>query len=95
MDYTTRCSRPRPGGLKHNDIARFGSYRTKETIREFYDPIAAADAAEIPYETPITPPPGRAHDIRPETAGPPRPPGGLAAQGQAMPMCAPAALSNS
>ena len=47
------------GGLKNNDIAKYGSYRTKDTILEFYDRMAAADAAGIPYETPITPPPGQ------------------------------------
>jgi hypothetical protein len=47
------------GGLKNNDIAKYGSYRTKETILQFYDRMMAADAARILYETPITPPPGQ------------------------------------
>src|SRR5437016_2368645 len=45
--------------VKRKDLAKHGSYRTKETILEFYDQMVAADAAEIPYETPITPPPGQ------------------------------------
>ena len=36
------------GGLKHNDIAKYGSYRTKETILELYDRMAAADTARSP-----------------------------------------------
>ena len=46
-------------GLKHNDIAKYGSYRTKETILKFYDRMAAAAAAGASYETPITPPSGQ------------------------------------
>ena len=38
------------GGLKNNDIAKYGSYQTKETILEFYDRMAAADAAGVPSE---------------------------------------------
>ena len=45
--------------LTKKDLAKYGSYRTKETILEFYDQMVAADAAGIPYETPITPPPGQ------------------------------------
>jgi hypothetical protein len=44
---------------KRKDVAKYGSYRTKETILEFYDQMAAADAAGTRYETPITPPPGQ------------------------------------
>ena len=46
------------GGLKHNDIAKYGSYRTKETVLEFYDRMTTAEAAGLPYETPITSAPG-------------------------------------
>jgi hypothetical protein len=59
VDYIMETFQTESGGLKHNDIARYGSYRTKETILEFYDQMAAADAADTPYETPITPPPGQ------------------------------------
>jgi hypothetical protein len=59
VDYITETFQTESGGLKHNDIAKYGSYRTKETILEFYDRMAAADAAGVRYETPITPPPGQ------------------------------------
>jgi len=59
VDYIMETFQTESGGLKHNDIAKYGSYRTKETILEFYDQMAAADAAGTPYETPITPPPGQ------------------------------------
>jgi hypothetical protein len=45
--------------VKQNDVKAHGSYRTKETILEFYDRMAAADATGVPYETPIMPPPGQ------------------------------------
>ena len=45
--------------VKQSDVKARGSYRTKETILKFYDRMATADAAGIPYETPITPPPGQ------------------------------------
>jgi hypothetical protein len=45
--------------VKQNDVKALGSYRTKETILEFYDQMTAADAAGTSYETPITPPPGQ------------------------------------
>jgi len=44
--------------VKRKDVAKYGSYRTKETILAFYDRMAAADAASVSYETTITPPPG-------------------------------------
>jgi N-6 DNA Methylase len=59
VDYILETFQTETGGLKHNDIARYGSYRTKETVLEFWDRMAAADAAGVPYETPITPSPGR------------------------------------
>ena len=59
VDYIMETFQTESGGLKNNDIAKYGSYRTKETILEFYDRMAAADAAGVPYETPITPPPGQ------------------------------------
>jgi hypothetical protein len=59
VDYIMETFQTETGGLKHNDIAKYGSYRTKETILEFYDQMAAADAAGTPYETPITPLPGQ------------------------------------
>jgi len=59
VDYIMETFQTESGGLKNNDIAKYGSYRTKETILEFYDRMAAADTAGVPYETPITPPPGQ------------------------------------
>jgi hypothetical protein len=59
VDYIMETFQTESGGLKNNDIAKYGSYRTKETILEFYDRMAAADADGVPYETPITPPPGQ------------------------------------
>jgi hypothetical protein len=58
VDYIMETFQTETGGLKHNDIARYGSYRTKETVLEFWDQMATADAAGVPYETPITPSPG-------------------------------------
>jgi hypothetical protein len=59
VDYIMETFQTETGGLKHNDIAKYGSYRTKETILEFYDRMAAAEAAGLEYATLITPPPGR------------------------------------
>ncbi len=58
VDYIMETFQTETGGLKHNDIAKYGSYRTKETILEFYGRMEAADAAGLQYETPITPSPG-------------------------------------
>jgi hypothetical protein len=58
VDYIMETFQTETGGLKHNDIAKYGSYRTKETILEFYDRMAAAEAAGLEYATLITPPPG-------------------------------------
>jgi hypothetical protein len=44
--------------VKRKDVAKHGSYRTKEMILAFYDCMAAADAASVPYESTITPAPG-------------------------------------
>ncbi len=59
VNYIMETFQTESGGLKNNDIAKYGSYRTKETILEFYDQMTAADAAGTPYETPIAPPPGQ------------------------------------
>ena len=58
VDYIMETFQTESGGFKNNDIAKYGSYRTKDTILDFYDRMAAADAAGAPYETPIMPPPG-------------------------------------
>jgi hypothetical protein len=59
LDYIMETFQTETGGLKNNDIAKYGSYRTKDAILEFYDRMAAADATGIAYETPITPSPGQ------------------------------------
>jgi hypothetical protein len=43
--------------VRRRDQERFGEYRTKRLILERYDALAAADAAGVPYETPLDPPP--------------------------------------
>lgn len=44
--------------VARHDEERFGKYRTKRLVLERYDALAAADAAGIPYKTPLDPPPG-------------------------------------
>ena len=58
VDYMMETFQTENGGLKNNDIAKCGTYRTKDLILDVYDRMAAADAAGVPYETTITPPPG-------------------------------------
>ena len=66
VDYIMETFQTETGGLKHNDIAKYGSYRTKETILEFYDRMAAADAAEARTRRRSRRLPGRVHGIRPK-----------------------------
>ena len=68
VDYIMETFQTESGGLKNNDIAKYGSYRIKETILEFYDRMTAADTAGVRYETSITPPPGQGprHQARSE-----------------------------
>lgn len=58
VDYSMETFQTESGGLKNNDIAKYGTYRTKDTILEVYDRMSGADAAGVPYETTITPPRG-------------------------------------
>jgi hypothetical protein len=58
VDYIMETFQTESGGLKNNDIAKYGTYRTKDLILDVYDRMSAADAADVPYETTITPPPG-------------------------------------
>lgn len=55
--------------VRKADVARHGSYRTRDAILDCYDRMAAADAAGALFRTAITPPPrqGARHP-------PPRPP---------------------
>jgi hypothetical protein len=46
-------------GVRKADVARYGSYRTREAILDCYDRMDAADMAGARYQTTITPPPGR------------------------------------
>jgi hypothetical protein len=58
VDYIMETFQTETGGLKNNDIAKYGTYRTKDRVLDVYDRMAAADAAGLPYVTPISPPPG-------------------------------------
>ena len=58
VDYILETFQTETGGLKHNDINKYGTYRTKELVLAEYDRMAAADTAGIPYRSPLTPPPG-------------------------------------
>ena len=58
VDYILETFQTETGGLKHNDIARYGTYRTKDLVLAAYDRMAVAGAAEVPYTTVTTPPPG-------------------------------------
>jgi hypothetical protein len=59
VDYIMETFQTETGGLKHNDIARYGTYRTKDLVLDTYDRMAAASTAGVPYATPITPQPGQ------------------------------------
>jgi hypothetical protein len=59
VDYICETFQTETGGLKHNDISKYGTYRTKDLVLAAYDAIAAADAAGTPYKSPLTPPPGQ------------------------------------
>jgi hypothetical protein len=65
VDYIMETFQTENGGLKHNDIAKYGSYRTKDLVLAEYDRIAAAGVSlEVPlvegenYVSTLTPPPG-------------------------------------
>lgn len=55
--------------VKKKDVARFGTYRTKNQILEIYDAMADAIATGEPYRTILDPPPADA-----SIAHPPREP---------------------
>lgn len=44
--------------VRRKDIAKHGTYRTKETILEIYDAMQTAIRTGFPYQTPLNPPPG-------------------------------------
>ncbi|SCF16255.1 Methyltransferase domain-containing protein [Micromonospora viridifaciens] len=64
-DYIMETFQTENGGLKHNDIAKYGSYRTKELILAEYDRMAAAGVTLTNplvdgenYTSTLTPSPG-------------------------------------
>jgi hypothetical protein len=59
VDYILETFQTETGGLKHNDIAKYGTYRTKNLVLDAYDRMSAVDAAGWTYETLITPFPGQ------------------------------------
>lgn len=59
VDYILETFQTDSGGLKNNEIRDHGEYRTKRLVLGEYDRMAAADAAGVPYESPLTPPPGQ------------------------------------
>jgi hypothetical protein len=69
VDYIMETFQTESGGLKNNDIAKYGTYRTKDLILDFYDRMATADAAGVSYGTTIAPPPGHGprHPARNDT----------------------------
>ena len=58
VDYIMETFQTEAGGLKNNDIAKYGTYRTKDLVLEVYDRMSAAEAAGRQYATPISPSPG-------------------------------------
>jgi hypothetical protein len=61
VGYILETFQTETGGLKHNEIAKYGTYRTKELMLDAYDRMAAAEAAGRSYETRIQPSPGYGH----------------------------------
>lgn len=59
VDYILDTFQTETGGLKHNEIRDHGEYRTKCLVLAQYDRMAAADAAGVPYESPLALPPGQ------------------------------------
>jgi hypothetical protein len=66
VDYILETFQSETGGLKHNEIRDHGEYRTKRLVLAEYDRMAAADAAGIPYSSPLALPPGQGprHPVR-------------------------------
>jgi hypothetical protein len=65
------------GGLKHNDIAKYGTYRTKNLVLAAYDRMAESGVNltsplidGVNYVSPLSPPPGHGprHPKAPEPA---------------------------
>ena len=66
VDYILETFQSETGGLKHNEIRDHGEYRTKRLVLAEYDRMAAADAAGVPYESPLELSPGQGprHQVR-------------------------------
>lgn len=71
-DYILESFKSESGGLKNNEIAKFGEYRTKRLVLTEYDRMAAAGLSlETPldesdsgtYRSTLTPPPGQGPQI--------------------------------
>ena len=65
-DYILETFQTENGGLKHNEIAKYGAYRTKDMVLAEYDRMAPAGVSlETPlvdaesYTSTLTPPPGQ------------------------------------
>ncbi|MET7554558.1 DNA methyltransferase [Streptomyces albidoflavus] len=75
-DYILETFQSETGGLKNNEIAKYGHYRTKDLVLVEYDRMAAAGLSlTVPlvdgenYTSTLTPPPGHGprHPAEPET----------------------------
>jgi hypothetical protein len=66
VDYILETFQTETGGLKHNEIRDYGEYRTKRVVLTEYDRMAVADAAGVPYQSPLKLPPGQGprHPVR-------------------------------
>lgn len=77
VDYILESFRSESGGLKHNEIAKYGHYRTKALVLAEYDRMAAAGVSLTTplvdgenYTSTLTPPPGHGprHPTEPKAA---------------------------
>jgi hypothetical protein len=66
VEYIMESFQTENGGLKHNEIARYGTYRTRDLVLAEYDRMAPAGVSLTTplvdgdtYVSPLTPPPGR------------------------------------
>ncbi|MGH3250229.1 MAG: hypothetical protein ACRDOI_29065, partial [Trebonia sp.] len=64
VDYICETFQTEKGGLKHNDIAKYGTYRTKDLTLAAYDAMSlpatsGTDAPNVRYSSPLMPPPGQ------------------------------------
>ena len=78
VDYILETFQSETGGLKNNEIAKYGTYRTKDLVLAEYDRMSpAGPSLEHPlvdgenYTSTLTPPPGYGprHTAAPHTSG--------------------------